>query len=100
MNKLDQQLLDNAIEDWKRHNSTPEQEATQGDLALKCGIRPSHFSEIIHDKRYAGIINLCRMAAQLEGHICFRELGRLLHPKLYQLRPDIFEKKEGENDMQ
>ena len=90
MNNTDRDMLAAGIADWKRHNK-----GTQGKLALRCGLRPNNFNEIIRGKRPAGIIILCRIAAQLEGYICFRELGRLLHPKLYALRPDIFAEKGG-----
>lgn len=94
MTKAGRQLIASAILDWKRHNK-----GTQAELALKCGLRPNNFNEIIRGKRTAGIINLIRIAAQLEGYICFRELGRVLHPNLYRLRPDIFAGKEGKNEL-
>lgn len=90
MNKADKQIMAAAIRAWKRHNK-----GTQGQLALKCGLRPNNFNEIVRGKRGVSMLPILRMSAHLNGYIELSELIRIFIPKVYAERPDIFAKKEG-----
>lgn len=91
MTKVDRQLITAAVHAWKRHLKG----RTQGQLALKCGLRPNNFNEIVRGKRGVSMLPILRMSAHLEAFIELSELIRILQPAIYAERPDIFAKKEG-----
>lgn len=90
MTKHDKQLLAAAIHAWKRQSKG----RTQGQLALKCGLRPNNFNEIVRGKRGVSMLPVIRIADALHGYIEFGEVIRILQPAIYTERPDMFAKKE------
>lgn len=89
MTKADKQLIAAVINDWKRQNK-----GTQGQLALKCGLRPNNFNEIVRGKRRTTILPVIRIANNLHSHIKFWQLVQILLPEVFVASADMFARKE------